>query len=1302
MHAPRPSTFCCKLVFALALVVPITGVGQQAMEAWGRPSASAAQVQSDTVVQERPLAWAEGWGRDPENGMLPFVQDNRELPAGSTDIDPRLVDAVYAELTPAELALLPGIGRPPADIVLEHGVGVSRGTAIGMVRFSPFRSDPATGKVMRLVSYELDMRASSAGLRSGLRNDYPMNSIMSGGQWFRFTVTEDGVYRIDLDMLRRLGVPLDGLRSDAINVYGNHEGMLPLTNTPFRPTDLKPMAIEVVDGGDGYLDGDDHLIFYASGPLRWVRGANGYQHVQNLYSITASYFIGINVQAPVRIVPAAPASGPATQVVNAFVDRQVVDRDLVSVINSGRIMFSEVYDQVTTYNYSFSLPNIRADKPVVLTASLFARSINNRASSFLVRAGQHERSVPIAAVNGHYEHAYGSMGSATLSFTHTAPVLPITVTFQKNDPLTSIGYMDYLSVNAYRDLRMVGDQLQFRDTAAVGAGVVGEVVLAGGGIHRIWDITDPNAVRSMALVPGTAEVRFTADMPDVREFIAFRNAGFKVPEPIGRVENQDLHGTPLPVDLVIVVPDPFRGEAERLARRRIDEGLRVRMVSPQEIYNEFSSGQRDISAIRRYMKMLYDRAGTEGRQKPRYLLLFGDGVFNNLLPESTGQNWIPSYQSYDSWSPGSSYTSDDFYAMLDDAEGEGGRDLPDIGVGRLPVNTQAQARAVVDKILNYDRLALQDELDMTCASGSEAGANDWRNWIAFISDDQDGAGAGNEPFHTNNSDTLAKRVQARQPWINQSKIYMDAFTQYATPGGQRYPDGARAIRERVQKGALVVNYIGHGGEVGWGHERFLDMNTILGWTNAQRLPLFMTATCEFSRWDSPGHTSAGENVLLNPNGGGVALFTTTRLAYSSTNQTINLAFYEQVFKENTSDGANWRMGDTYRATKVAVSSNSNQVANIRSFAFLGDPSIRLAVPRKEVYITAITDTLGNPLDTMKALSVVRIQGHVGTATTPDARFNGLAVPLVFDKASQQYTLANDPPSNPIAFRSFKNTLYRGKSTVTEGRFSVDLVVPRDINYALGTGRISVYAESDSTNATGSFERFVVGGADANAVPDEKGPAITLHLNDERFVNGGITNEAPLLVAKLFDESGINTTGNSIGHDLLAVIDANTPNAIVLNEMYEADKDTYKSGQVRYRLSKLAEGPHTLSFKAWDVFNNSSEREVEFVVANSEELALERVLNYPNPFTTRTEFYFEHNRPCTTLECQVQVFTVAGRLVKTINRRLNCDGFRSEPLAWDGLDDFGDKLARGVYVYRLSITAPDGTKADKLEKLVILR
>ncbi|MBK9176970.1 MAG: type IX secretion system sortase PorU [Flavobacteriales bacterium] len=635
-----------------------------------------------------------------------------------------------------------------------------------------------------------------------------------------------------------------------------------------------------------------------------------------------------------------------------------------------------------------------------------------------------------------------------------------------------------------------------------------------------------------------------------------------------------------------------------------------------------------------------------------------------------------------------SYTSDDYFGLLDANEGESTADLVDIGVGRLVTHTAEQAREVVDKILAYDQQQLLSVIQGSCTTTGDGGIADWRTHVLFVSDDQEGDGFEGV-IHMDQSDFLARRVETEHPYLNTEKIYLDAYQQVSTPGGERYPQAIADLRDKVQKGMLLVNYIGHGGEVGWAHERLLDNTTIMSWSNKDRLPLFMTATCEFSRWDDPGRTSAGELVLLNPNGGGVGLFSTSRLAYSSQNFSLAQDFFDYVFEDTDELGRDQRLGDVYRRTKRDIATSQGTLRNHRNFTLMGDPSMRLALPRHTLRIISYTDTLGNPLDTLKALSVVRISGFVDNGSgAPMSDFNGVVIPLVYDKEQTQYTLANDG-GTPFSFGLRKSIIYRGKASVTAGQFSFTFVVPKDINYQVGNGRIACYAESATTNARGYDNSPLVGGSATNVALDEQGPRIDLYLNDERFVRGGLTDENPLLFAKIYDENGINTVGSSIGHDLLATLNENSEQAIVLNDLYEADLDTYKSGQVRYRFSQLPEGRHTLRLKAWDAFNNSSEGSTEFVVAPSAELALAHVLNYPNPFTTFTQFYFEHNRPCTTLDVQLQVFTVAGRLVKTIGQQVVCDGFRGEPMAWDGRDDFGDKLGRGVYVYRLKVATLTG-------------
>lgn len=1266
-------------------------------------SGGIAQQGADALSLNFPEAFV-----DRERGGLPFFSETIALSRGVNAIAPSLVDVQYQALSAAEQAAwaeaLRDVGPQPE---LQAYVGWYRKAPQAVVTLYPFRRDPATGRLEKVVSFNLEL----GGLRSaegvGRPKNYPASSRLASGDWFRFTLVRDGVYRITYDWLRELGVPVEGLASDQINIYGNHFGMLPFENNVPRPTDLLINAIEVVDGGDGQFGPGDHILFYATGAQRWERNGALFSHVKNAYSDSASYFIGLGVDPPKRIQNVPLAQGTPTTTVTAFNDRQFIERDLVNLIKSGRTFYGELFDQVTTYNFQFEVPFLVPGENATLTFSGAARTLGvSNSSSFQVSSGSAlSTTFTVQGVGENYTADLARNFEQTFTFQPSGSQVPVTLTFNKFNPITSTAWLNFLRLNCRRELRMVGDQLAFRDVVSAGPGNVAEfVVQQGQNIHRIWEITDPTSAGNIPFSADGTSRSFRLNTDSLRQFIAFRDGGYLTPTRVGRVTRQDLHATPLPTDLVIVAPPIFRNEAERLAQQRASEGLSVVVVTPQEVFNEFSSGARDATAIKRYMRMLYDKAGTDPELMPRYLLLFGDGSFNNLVLTESNQNYIPSYQTLNSISPTRSYTSDDYFGLLDVNEGEGTGDLVDIGIGRLPVHTVQQARDVVQKILSYDRLRLMGATGDVCSESGEGGAADWRTRVIFTSDDQDGDGFEHH-IHMSQSDFLAQRVENEHPQFNVGKIYLDAYQQVSTPGGQRYPEAALDFKERVEKGALLVNFIGHGGEVGWAHERFLDVATILGWTNGERLPLFMTATCEFSRWDDPGRTSAGEFVLLNASGGGIGLMTTTRLAFSDQNFQLGRRFYDHVFQPTALDGRIQLLGDIFRETKRSITSAQPNNLNHRNFALLGDPSMRLATPREQIRITAITDTAGNPVDTLKALSTVRISGFVDDGTgQPRADFNGLVIPIVFDKDLQQATLVNDPfpTAVPFNFRLRKNVIYRGRATVTNGQFSFTFVVPKDINYDVGPGRVSCYAESWSTSAAGYLNTPLVGGTATDIAVDETGPRIELFMNDENFVRGGITDEQPVLFAKLFDENGINTVGSSIGHDLLAVLNENTEQAIVLNDRYEADLDTYKSGTVRYRFTPLAEGSHTLSLKAWDSFNNSNEVSTEFVVASSAELALAHVLNYPNPFTTYTEFFFEHNRPCTTLGVQLQVFTVSGRLVKSINRQLACNGFRSEGLPWDGRDDFGDKLGRGVYVYRLSVSTPEGERAEKFEKLVILR
>lgn len=1266
-------------------------------------------VRTDGIVRQvagvLPKVFPEAF-IDRERGGMPYFQESMALPSGSVDFSVDLANAQYVAVSDLERSTWSGWEEIAAEPVISSQMSWYRKQPYAVFSFYPFRKSPVTGQLEKLQSFRLDIGAARGG-GGPVPKAYPSTSKLASGDWYRFTIARDGVYRISYEFLRDLGVNVDGLSSDRINIYGNHFGMLPFENSVPRPTDLLLNAIEVVDGGDGILGPGDHILFYGSGAQRWDLNNGAFVHTKNVYSDSASYFVGIDIEAPKRIQSVALTTDPASFTVSAFDDRQFIERDLVNLVKSGRTFYGELFDQISTYNFNFETPFLVVGAPATLTFSGASRTMGNTNSSTftITSSGGFSTTFPVSGVQNSYSSDIARTFEQSFTLSPAGGSVPLSITFNKFDPVTSTAWMNYLRLSCRRELRMVGDQLAFRDLASVAPGAVAEFVLQqGANVHRVWEVSDPTNVGRVALGENGAERSFRLRTDSLRQFVAFRNGGYLSPTPVGRVPNQDLHASLLPTDLVIVCPPAFLTQANRLAQQRTNDGLTVALVTPQQVFNEFSSGARDATAIKRYMRMLYDKAGSDPMLMPRYLLLFGDGSYNNIVLLDNNQNWIPSYQTVNSVSPTKSYTSDDYFGLLDENEGEGSGDMVDIGIGRLPVSSAQQARDVVDKILRYDRLQLMGSTGDVCSESSEGGASDWRTKVLFASDDQNGDGFESHT-HMSQSDFLAQRVENEHSCFNVNKIYLDAYQQITTPGGARYPEAAEELRDRVQKGCLLVNYIGHGGEVGWAHERFLDNTTILGWSNRDRLPLFMTATCEFARWDDPARTSAGEYVLLNGNGGGIGLMTTSRLAYSDQNFQLGRRFYDHVLQPTTSDGRPMNFGDVFRETKRSITAAQPQSVNHRNFVLLGDPSQRLAMPRLEARITAITDTLGVPVDTLKALSTVRVRGFIdGGNGQPMADFNGVVIPIVFDKAQQQATLVNDPAptATPFLFRLRKSIIYRGKATVANGEFSFTFVVPKDINYDVGPGRISCYAESWTTNACGYTNDILVGGSATDIVADDVGPRIELFMNDESFVRGGITNESPYLYARLFDENGINTVGSSIGHDLLATLNENTEQAIVLNDRYDADLDTYKSGTVRYQFNKLPEGSHTLRLKAWDAHNNSSESSTEFIVTSSAELALAHVLNYPNPFTTYTEFFFEHNKPCTTLGVQVQVFTASGRLVKTLNRQVACEGFRGEAMAWDGLDDQGDKLARGVYVYRLSVVTADGERAEKFEKLVILR
>lgn len=1285
------------LAGAICLLIPPSSFAQNQLE-------FSALIEWNDLLNssaERPdVRFFKGESFSEDHLILPVFIDQKKVSKNSSVLGYRIFDE---EVTffPENLLQPYQIESLSEDWKWEVGIKTGGDQGYLVVSVIPLRK--REGRLERLTSFRLSVETGNTGSARNRTLTFADHSVLAEGNWYKIAISRDGIYRIDKTLLTQLGINTTGLNPLNINIYGNGGPLLPVSNSEPRADDLVKNPILIQGENDGVFNDNDFILFYGKGPDTWKISSESnpqWQHEKHYYSDSAYYFIRIDDSTPLRISTLPEVTEPANQTVTSFQDFQYIENDLVNIAKSGREFFGDAFEFNTSGTFSFNFPNILAEE-ATLDYQVVARSIGGN-SSFQIGVGGNQANVSISSVTESATSNFANLGVGSLTFIPNNPIIPVNVVFHKFNA-ESQGWLDYLRINAIRALTMAGTQMKFRDGRSVNPGSISEFQIAqAGSLYAVWDITDPTQPRGVPFSLAGSSATFKSETSTLHEFIAFVNSGYLTPRAVGKVNNQDLHRLS-DIDMIIITAPNHINYANELADIHRAEGQTVLVVLPMEIYNEFSSGNPDVTAFRMLMKMLYDRAGENEDQKPRNLLLFGDGSYasNKGVNAFSGNN-VMVFESDNSLTPLASYVSDDFYVFLDDNESIASSDRLDCGVGRIPASDVGEAKTYIDKVRAYISTQTISNTTGVCADGDNSSPfGSWRNMITFVCDDMDGNGLPIEGYHLTSSETLAASLTERHPQYDISKIYMDAFKQVVTPGGQRYPEGEEAIRQRIQNGSLLVTYTGHGGERGWAHERILTIPTISNFSNITRLPVFLTATCELARYDDPSFNSAGEILIMNPGGGAIASLTTTRVVTSGANFEMNVAFFNVAFeKETLSD---LTLGRINMLTKNAV---SNGNSSKRNFSLMGDPALRMTYPKYYVYTTAINEVpVENFTDTLKALQEVKFAGFVGDVNGVKLTdFNGFIYPNVLDKPTTAMTQNNDNASiGPLPFNIYNNNLFRGKASVVNGDFEFQFVVPYDINYSVDTARVSYYAVSGSTDAHGADRSFMVGSALADAELNRVGPEIELFMNDSTFVNGGITGISPVFLAQLKDENGINTAGAGVGHDLVAIIDGDAQNPIRLNDFYESDLDTYKSGLVRYQMNNLAPGPHKISFKAWDVHNNSSEQVLEFTVADDGGIELAHVLNYPNPFTTNTAFFFEHNQACENLDVRIQIFTVGGKLVKTINERVKQTGFRSDSIHWNGTDDFGDRIGKGVYVYKLEVrNAETGQRAEKYEKLVILK
>ena len=1112
------------------------------------------------------------------------------------------------------------------------------------------------------------------------------NSVLASGAIYKVSFTESGVYKLDYNYLKDLGIDIDNINPKNLAVYTSHGKALAENIIEDRFDDLIESPILIKGEENNVFNSADYILFYAKGDESWNTSNNTYNHEKNIYSDINYAFIKVKESQGKRLGTSNSLSTTAytSSIYNSL---QRYEEDKVNLLaaftatqGTGQLWFGDRYNTVKEYDYTdkFDLTGYVLGEEIEIKLGFAGRNDENTSRVFLDLDGN-TLDKSLARINDSgsistNRYANYALMNTTTTINNPNGKIVVRYPFQGND--VSEGWLDYLQLIIPKTLNFNGNPILISNQESVNYNNTA-LSLTGSPDH-IWDVTSLDDIKNAFVDNG--QIKYNSQ-DELRLFYAFNEATAMTPTKLGVVENQNLHSIN-DVELIVIYHPTFENDIERYVEHRSSFGnLNVKAVNINHVYNEFSGGKVDPSAIRDLAKMVYDRTDNF-----KYLLLVGDGSFDykQLTPDIPDHNFIPVYETKESLDPIDGFPTDDFYALLDINEGTNLKGQLDIAVGRFPVKTAEEFTGLVDKLIHYDT--------------HPDTQGDWKLKLGFAADDEDSG------RHLTDTEDIANQTKLRYPDFNQQKIYFDAFLQESTPGGARFPDATKELNNAVFKGLLVLNYLGHGGPKGWAQERVLQVSDIQSWNNYDNIPLLITATCTFAGYDEPSVESAGEVSLLNERGGAIGLFSTTRAVFASDNKRLVSSVYDTMF--TTQGGQLQTLGEILMRGKNKNVQDTQKI-NARKFSLLGDPSMRLSVPLLNVETSKINGTsISEFSDTLKALKQVTIEGIITDQNNQFVSdYNGIVYPTIFDKESTLRTLANDSNSGEKSFNVIKNILFKGAATVTNGMFSFTFVVPKDINYAYGPGRISYYATNpDRVDAKGSNDDFIIGGTSNNIIQDNQGPEIQIFMNDESFVYGGITNTDPVLLIKLEDENGINVTGTSIGHDLSGTLDEDNQGTFIMNDFYEATVDNFREGSARYPISGLESGRHSISVKAWDVLNNSSEARSEFVVIKDGDNVLEHVLNYPNPFTTSTNFQFEHDLTSTELDILITIYTISGKVIKTIEATKYATGFRIDGIHWDGTDDFGSDIGKGVYLYKIKVRSDEFNllRESEFEKLVILK
>ena len=1108
------------------------------------------------------------------------------------------------------------------------------------------------------------LMALSLPLFAGIHT-YADQSVLSSGRWVKIRVSESGVCRMTFEQLQEAG-----LNPRQLRVFGFGGAMLTQDFMQPKIDDLPQVPVYV---------GSDYVLFWVQGPIGWTYNGTRFTHTRNTYSNYGYYFLTDNTGDLLAPTLAEEITGTPAEI-TTYPLLQVHDKDSINLVDrsgvsgGGRYFYGEQFNPNQKRTFTFSTPNAVSGEKAQVYVDVAGMS--GEVSTFRANInGASNTTITIAYIESNDFYTMANPAYASFTGAAAANSQQVQLTYTGNGG--ALGWLNYIELATPSSLRMTGSYMPVRTTTNYKSSqpVRFHLTNANSAI-QIWDVTDLSAIRRIPATLANGELQWTGTQADgIHEYVAVNTQGssFVSATVVGTVANQNLHRLKN-IDYVIICPDGYEAIATDLAKAHEQkQAITWAVVTDQQVYNEFSSGTPDASAYRWLMKMLYDRADGQAVAKPRWLLLMGHGTFDNrkILPNS-GAALLLTYQSKNSTNEVDAYASDDYFAFLEDGEGEIDRmGTMDIGVGRLPVNNTTEARETVDKIIRYMR---------------NENAGKWKNQLMYLADD------GENGTHTETAERSAELIRLQNPDFVVTKIFLDAYPQEVNASGESYPIAKNKVAHMLKNGVLFFDYSGHGGYNAITNESILNLKEIEAMRN-ENLAFWIFVTCNFAQFDT-GKRCAAEAAVLNPRGGAVGIMSATRTVFATNNTYLNRAVCKALFAHSTPFHYNATLGEAIAAGKNELGSNdSNKLA----YVLLGDPALKLNFPT-DYQVKTIT-----PIDTLNALSVKQVEGQiVDEDETLVSDFNGTVDITIYDKLQTIPTRDNDATGGDqrvVNYKDYTNTIFSGKTEVKDGLFNYTFMVPKDIRYNYGNGRIVYYAhmadEGEIREAVGHDEQLVIGGSSNIVMADTTGPEMTIYLNNAAFRDGDKTYPTPRFYADLYDEHGINTAGAGIGHDLMLVIDDDARQTYSINDYFITADNSYQRGQVSYLMNELPDGAHTLTFRAWDMLNNSTTKSLSFIVEAGLDPSIYSVTSYPNPVQAAgvLNLVVNYDQPDELIRTEVCLYNTNGQMI------WKQDGENPDRLTIN-LAQMG--LLPGVYFYNVRIKSETSRYASSSGKIIVTK